>query len=255
MADERPGPAPSPPTESNPRPQNRRPWLLLAVLVLLAGGAALAYWWPRSDPTRPSGDQPLTGKLNVIVRSPERAVEPLQVEEPNALPVRAGGIMSLEVQLEQPACAYLVWIDTEGQVVPLYPWNHETIEVRDVNAPPPARKASKTINNPPIGGGWKFGKKGGVETVLLLVRREPLDPGVRLGPLVGSVPPPKLRHRNEVAVLGLDRGADSVSTILAQNRGPDDEVRAIDEPLRAAMLRLRDHFELIRAVRFAHAEE
>lgn len=252
MADERPAPAPTP-TAPAARPRSRRPWLVLAVLALVAGGAAVAVWWPRSD--KPSADQPLAGKLNVIVRPPERAVEPLQVEEPGATPVRAGGIMSLEVQLEQPACAYLVWIDTDGRVVPLYPWNHEAIEVRDVDVPPPARKAAKTINNPPIGGGWPFGKKGGVETVLLLARREPLGAGVRVGHLLGQVPPPKLRHRNEVAVLGLDRGADSVSTLLSQNRGADDEARAADEPLRAAMVRLREHFELIRAVRFAHAEE
>jgi hypothetical protein len=159
------------------------------------------------------------------------------------------------VQFDVPACAYLVWLDCEGQAVPLYPWNHETIEVRDANAPPPTRKATTTIHNPPIGGGWTFGKKGGVETVLLLARREPLDPGMRLGPLLGQVPPPKLRHRGEVAILGLDRGADSVSTLFARDRGPDDETRAADEPLKAAMVRLRDHFELIRAVRFAHVEE
>ena len=258
MADETPAGSPSPdpavlPPPTPPRARRQRLWLIFIVLLLLVGGVA-AVWWPRSrTPAQP--DQPLDGKLTVIVRPAQRAVEPLAVEEPGALPVRSGGIMNLEVQLEQPAYVYLVWLDCEGQVVPLYPWNHDALEVKDINVSPPVRKASKTINNPPIGAGWKFGKKGGVETVLLLARRTPLDEGTRLGPLVGSVPPPKLRNPGEVAVLGLDRGVGAVSTLLAQNRGTDEEVRALDEPLRAAMVRLHDHFEFIRAVRFAHAEE
>jgi hypothetical protein len=127
--------------------------------------------------------------------------------------------------------------------------------VKDVNQAPPARKASASITNPPIGGGWKFGKRGGVETVLLLARRTPLDASVKLGPLLGSIPPPKLRNPGEVAVLGLNPATDAVATLLAQNRGSDEEVRAADEPLRAAMVRLHEHFEFIRAVRFAHVEE
>jgi hypothetical protein len=225
---------------------------LLAAIALLAGGGAFAAWWYGS-PKQEAGA--LDGKLIVIVRPPERAVEPLLVEEAGALPVRAGGIMSLEVQLDPPAYAYLVWLDTEGQVVPLYPWNHDTIEVTDVNQPPPVRRSAKVVYSPPIGGGWKFGKRGGLETVLLLARRTPLDSGTRLGPLLGQFPPPKLRLRDELVVLGLDGGSESVSTLLARSRGPEDEARAIDEPLRAALVRLRGQFELIRAVRFAHEGE
>jgi hypothetical protein len=236
-----------------PARPRRRPWLLPAALTVLAVGGVLAVLWPGS-PGRPDAG-PLDGKLIVIVRPPERAVEPLPVEEAGALPVRAGGIMSLEVQLSQPAFAYLVWLDCEGQVVPLYPWNPETLEVKDVNQPPPVRRSAKVVYSPPLGGGWRFGKRGGLETVLLLARRTPLDEGTRLGPLLGSLPPPGMRLRDEVVVLGLDAGADSVSTLLAQNRGPEDEARAADEPLRALLVRLRDHFELIRAVRFAHEGE
>ena len=59
----------------------------------------------------------------------------------------------------------------------------------------------------------------------------------------------------QAAVLGLGAGSDSVSTLLASNRGPEEEARAADEPLRALLVRLRGHFELIRAVRFAHEGE
>ena len=261
MADESPatGSAPAPPTAPSTRPpaRGRSLLLLLGILVVIGGAIALAVWWPRSKPSgQPdAADAPIDGKLIVIVRPPQRAVEPLAVEEPGAVPVRSGGIMSLEVHLDQPGCSYLVWIDAEGQVVPLYPWNHDALEVKDVNQPPPARKASQTISNPPIGSGWKFGKRGGTETVLLLVRRTPLDASVKLGPLLGSVPPPKVRNRGEVALLGMNRGSDAIATLTALNRGSDDEARTAAAELRAAMVRLHEHFEFIRAVRFAHTED
>jgi hypothetical protein len=210
--DDLPGkPTPSQPAIPAAEPPHRagrwRLALLVAGLVLLVGGAAFAAWWYNSP--RPDAG-PLDGRLVVTVRPPERAVEPLLVEEPGALPVRAGGIMSLEIRLSQPAFAYLVWLDTEGRAVPLYPWNHETLVVMDVNQPPPVRRSATIVYSPPIGSGWKFGQRGGLETVLLLARRTPLDEGTQLGSLLGPLPPPaKVRARDELVVLGLDRGADS----------------------------------------------
>lgn len=259
MSDESSRSGPIPPESALPaRPQTAparrgRLWLVLAGAALLVGGVVVASQWSAlSGPPRP---QSLDGKLVVTVRPPEQFAEAVSADDAGALPVRAGGIMSLQVQLNQPAYAYLVWIDSAGQVVPLYPWNHETLEVRDVDRPPPARRAADVVYSPPIGGGWKFGEAGGLETVLLLVRRTPLEEGTRLGPIVGAHPPTKLRHREEYALLGLDRGGDGIAVLAAKNRGTDDEARAIDEPLRAAMTRLGEHFELIRAVRFAHSEE
>jgi hypothetical protein len=246
-----PGPA-APAARLAPHARRRRIGLL-AGLTLLAAGALAWLWFELT--ARPPDPGPLDGKLFIVVRPPDHGVEAQPVEEPGAVPVRQGGIMSLQVELNQPAFAYLVWLDSDGKAVPLYPWNHDTLQVRDVNEPPPARKAATVIYNPPIGGGWKFGPTAGLETVLLLVRRTHLEPGARLGDVLRAVPPPGLRHRNEVAVFGLGPGADSVTTLLALHRGLDAEARAADEPLRAAMFRLRDHFELIQAVRFAHEDK
>jgi hypothetical protein len=191
----------------------------------------------------------------IVVRSAGGATDGLLVDEAGALPVRAGDWMSMEVRFNQPAFTYLVWLDCQGQAVPLYPWNYDSIEVKDLNQPPPARRPSKVIISPTLGTGWKFGQRGGLETVLLLARRTPLSEDTRLGSLLGTLPTAKVRLRDEVAVFGLEGGSDSVSTLLASNRGPEEEARAADEPLRALLVRLRDHFDLIRAVRFAHEGE
>src|SRR5947209_14585416 len=110
--------------------------------------------------------------------------------------------MTVEVHYNQPAFTSLVWLDGEGQAIPLYPWNYDSIEVKDLNQPPPTRRPSKVVISPTLGTGWKFGQQGGLETVLLLARRTPLSEGTRLGALLGTVPTAKVRRRDEVAVLG-----------------------------------------------------
>ena len=232
--------------------QRRRRWLLLAVLVLLAGGAVFMRW--HGSLQRPA-EVPLDGELSIVVRSAGGAKDNLQVGEPGALPVRASDWMSVEVHFNQPAFTYLVWLDCNGQAIPLYPWNYDRIEVTELNQPPPVRRPAKVIINPTLGTGWKFGQRGGLETVLLLARRTPLSEGTQLGSLVGTLPPTKMRLRDELVVLGVGSEADSVATLHASDRGPEVEARAADEPLRALLVRLRGHFELIRAVRFAHEGE
>jgi hypothetical protein len=245
------------PARERPVGSSRRWRLVLALCALVvfaAGGAWAAYWW--TGQPRPSEAGPLTAELTVLVRPPARASESLAVEEAGALPAHSGGQMSLTVRFNQPALTYLVWIDPEGQVVPLYPWNHDSLEVRDVGQPPPTRRDAKIVFSPPFGMGWRFGKKGGMETVLLLARRTHLDKGARLATLLGDLPParPRPGHPAELAVLQIRQGEGEVSTLLSRDRGEDAEAVAAEQPLRALLVRLRDHFELVQAVRFVHKE-
>ena len=240
---------------TQPTRSQRWPWKLF-IVFLSAGGificAAVIFRLPTSQKQT---EQSLDGSLIVYVRTSERGVEPIPIEKAGALPVRANGIMSLEANFSQPALAYFVWFDCEGRVLPLYPWNYDTLDVTDINQPPPSRIGAKIIYSPPIGGGWSFGKKGGIETVLLLARREPLDSNLSLGSLLNLPPPPKMQHREELVGFKVNRGDESVSTLFSNNRGMEEDSRTADEQVKTMMLRLREHFELIRVVRFTHEEE
>lgn len=189
----------------------------------------------------------------VFVRPPEQGTESRLAEEPGALPVRAGGIMSLQVQLSQPAYTYLIWLDTEGKAVPLYPWNPKELEIKDIRQQPPLRQAAKLVYSPLFGGGWTFGSRGGMETVLLLARRTPLPEGTKLGSLLSPLPPAdQVSDPQAVAIYGLDGGTQSVSSLLPKSAAQEAVPAELDAALRALLMRLGEHFELIRAVRFAH---
>src|SRR6185295_1365856 len=117
-------------------------------------------------------------------------VEPLPIEQPGALPAKSGGAMFLQVQLQEPAFVYLLWLDAEGRALPLYPWNNEELEVTDIDQPPPERRPTKLILSPLLNHSWNFGDQGGAETVVMLVRRTPLATNVKLGSLLKPLPPP-----------------------------------------------------------------
>ena len=77
--------------------------------------------------------RPLSGDLTLKVWSPGTGGKRgLRVEEPGALPVRRGELVHLEARVNQPAYLYLLWLDSQGRVDPLYPW------VRDFRTPPVA---------------------------------------------------------------------------------------------------------------------
>jgi hypothetical protein len=252
--------AESPPRVPSPKARaagaaRRRLWLAFAVLAVLAAGGAAVVWW-HNQPNR-TPPEPLEGELTILVRGPGRASESVPIEESGALPARPGGQMSLSVRFNRPALAYLVWIDAGGRVLPLYPWNHDDLEVKDVAQAPPTRKATTIVFSPPIGKGWPFGKKGGTHTVLLLARLAPPDKAAPLAPLLSGLPParPRTGHPAELAVLSLGADDEAVSTLTSRDRGPEEEALAAEQPLRALLVRLRDHFELVQAVRFTQEGE
>ena len=86
----------------------------------------------------------------------------------------------------------------------------------------------------------------------MLVRRTPLPSKFDLTSVFGTVPPAPLRDPRELAVLGFQRGQAIAAIERGVHRGLAKESKQIDEPLLQLMERLRPHFEVVRAVRFAY---
>src|SRR3954453_16978550 len=165
------------------RPRVRR-WLIFFPFGFVIGGAVALAWWhnaPAKQEVKAVDGQALSGKLTVLVRPPDRTIDPVPIDQPGALPVVSGGAMCIDAQLDEPAFIYLIWIDSQGQVLPLYPWNNETLEVTDINEPVPTRRASKLVFSPLLGRVWTFGDQPGMETVVVLARSTPLPGDVQLG--------------------------------------------------------------------------
>jgi tRNA A-37 threonylcarbamoyl transferase component Bud32 len=224
-----------------------------AVAVLLLAG--LCIWQLRKDAGSPA--PPLSGELIVRLWSPDgQRKRALRVDELGALPARHKELVVAEARLNQRGYVYLLWLDGQGRATPLYPWNDLLIE-HDLTARPPERPPQQIVTSP-MGSpddrpkGWPLDDHDGLETVLLLARRTPLPADVDLAGIVGRLPPTPLRDRGEFGVRGFDEGQPVDSLNVGENRGLEKEAAAIDDPLLGLMQRLREHFEVVRAVRFAH---
>jgi hypothetical protein len=218
--------------------------LLLGILLWVLAGAL-----GRPEP-------PLSGDLIVRLWAEDgRARQGLRVDERGTLPARHGDRVRLEARLNRAAHVYLLWLDGEGKVNPLYPWNDRKL-VRDLSAPPPELGPHAVVHSPTgeasARKGWKLDRKSGLETVLLLARPTPLPPDVRLARLIGKPAPVPLRDPLELAVRGFDAGQPVDFIRLDRHRGLEQEAAEIDDPLLRLMGRLQPHFEVVRAVRFAH---
>jgi hypothetical protein len=165
------------------------------------------------------------------------------------LPVRNGEWVHLKAVLNQPAYVYLLWVEPDGKVEMYYPWSrYDTVDT-----PPPLQTPRQELDSPEERSkGWPMEGKSGLETILLLARREPLGREVKLGQVIGRLPPAPFAHPQEVVVRGFDHGQPVDALYVGLNRGGGKEAQEMDHPLLQSMERLREHFDLVRAVRFAH---
>jgi predicted Ser/Thr protein kinase len=98
----------------------------------------------------------------------------LSIRAPGALPLRAGDSIRISVRRQRPAYLYLLWIDPGGQAGPLYPWKPGRWEERPPNEDSiaelewPRYAAGQGLQGMPIQ------PPGGLETLLVLARNEPL---------------------------------------------------------------------------------
>lgn len=230
--------------------------LLLLLLVLSAFWIALvaaALWLP-SRFSEPPMTVPLKAGMDLLVWDPEHSGrQGVSATAPQALPLRGGDQVRLCLRLNQPAYIYLLWLNADGSILPVYPWRHGKW-----HQSPPRESPQRYLTLPEeLDHGWTMQvDRDGLESLLLLVRRSPLPREVNLRDLLAQVSQPL--PANTSAATWFQDGMPlpvSQQPDTATLRPPDlGNLAGVQAPLLDMHRRLaevlRPHFELIRGVSF-----
>jgi hypothetical protein len=144
---------------------------------------------------------------------------------------------------------YVLWIDPQGKVAPVYPWKPGHWESR-----PAIELPNDHLSLPEAAdGAWPIQKGiAGMETLLLLARETPLSPQVDLRLLLGDLP--QQTEQDARATVWFENGEVIQDD---SERGPNFfRVEKIDDPVlvtqRLLKERLQPYFDYSYAVSFAN---
>jgi hypothetical protein len=131
----------------------------------------------------------LKGDINVVVWRRENRLadgsysgQPLNLADPNVLPLRPDDGLQIRARLRAGSgYMYIVWLNTEGKVEPLFPWD-ENWKID------PARDVPRTsLDLPDQGAAPLGGGPAGIESLILLARDEKLPPDTDLKKLFAGL--------------------------------------------------------------------
>jgi serine/threonine protein kinase len=259
------------------------PEVLIAALLIIAAGLGSYIWnhdrlsgaarhdqahslMPSANPQGPA-PVPLKGRLEILVWSdpaqPGRGVGtaknglPVSRAESGALPLQNGELVHLQATLNRPAYVYLVWIDSDGKAIPLYPWDSDHSEALwDAPLLKDARRPTERISCPRASTrGFTAVGNPGMQHVVLLARSTPLaSPSRTLQAALADLPSTPLNNKNEVAYL---EWSPLDGSHVAELRGiAPGKTREFDAPVFNVLKeRLQNEFELINVWRFAQIAE
>ncbi len=108
------------------------------------------------------------------------------LDDPSTLPLRAGDQFLIEAKMSVPRYQYLVWIDVEGNVSPVFPWkNANWSELPEEHRP----RAVLRLPSGDASSVWEIPQgPPGMETLLLLARESPLPESTDLEALLSDLP-------------------------------------------------------------------
>jgi hypothetical protein len=233
--------------------RRRRLAILAASLACLVLGWVLVSAFLRPGPAEDASPAAqaaaLKGSLDILIYDPaDKRRQNLFLDDPGAMPLRPGDEFSIEVELKRPAYLYVLWIDTDGQVLPVYPWRPGHWEDRPAAERPVAR-----LRRPEALDQFYKVAKGapGMETLVLLARETPLSPDVDLRAELGPLPRTAVRELRATA--WFENGEP-----VRNRRGREGhfDVTQRQDPVLLTQQRIREklthHFSYVLAVSFAN---
>jgi serine/threonine protein kinase len=234
--------------------------ITLAFVLIVALGTGLVWQFrivelgSNVPPPHPYSDWKAEVDIR-IWRGPDGKAEKYRLGEAGALPVYEGDTFRIEAQVTVPASAYLYlfWINTEGKVVPVYPWVPGKWGTRP-ETETPVNKLSLP-GSPHLDGGLSIlGDVEGMETLLLLARKTPWElDDAAIRELFDGLPPQRpVQDRRSAVWFENGRVVENDS----HRKRVHFEVTRIDDPVlrlqRLLQERLRPIATFSSAVSFAH---
>ena len=202
------------PTEITPRPRltprvSRRGFLAGAAALVVAGALGVGYWAtrPKPDPViePPPPLPPLKGSIDVMMSRPGDSIrQGIGLHDPGTRPLKKGDEVRVLVDLNRPAYVYVLWIDTNGEVQPVYPWLGGKWDKRG------PEKTTAKLRLPDQAGVWNMWKidpgPPGLETLFMLCLEKPLPEDIDLQMILKDLGPQKTTGVDAGAVAWFENG-------------------------------------------------
>lgn len=228
---------------------------------LLAGAAAgaatavaavaLAVWvpWasllpaPQALPAVPAKPAALTATIEIhCQRTGQQGA--YQVLTADLLPLRSGERIQLHAKLSQPLWLYVVSIGSQGEMTLVYPPKGQSPGPVSQLSIPPGRDEWIPLTPP-----------GGTETLLLLGRREKLDPSADLPAALAALGPPPSFDGVGLLVLNDQAGPTFTENKLATLRGFGEKTVTVKKGMLSVLAnQVPAEWDVVRAVSFTHLD-
>lgn len=235
---------------TNPSVFAGRPLAITLVLTGLIIFGVLIAWSPWRASSN-SEETPWAGNIDVLVwneQVPNRVG--LGLHEAGVLPLRPKDQVRVTARVDRPAYLYIVWIDSEGVPLPIYPW-----DAGDWDSRPDREAPVDSVDLPAdLGGGWEIHGQPGMESLLLLARDTPLPESVSLQSLLEEQGTQKWQTGESLVEF---ENGELVTFEQDQTRGPKSfAVTDLNDPVMTLQRKIRDklrpHFEYVRTISFAN---
>jgi hypothetical protein len=232
-------------------------WLIVAAMRRPSAGVA-----GTSTPGTEAPAAALTGWIDIRLWEGKKVAGPrnshrrgLYLHQLDALPLKVGDEIQVELEINRRMFVYVVWINSAGQALPVYPWRNFRWDQRPAEEQPV--QGLKKLPEGAVEDGWEMDAGApGMETLLLLTRETKLtDAGEKaLRAALAGIGPQPLQDGKIEAAVWFKNG--EVVTAEAGRAPKGFDVGRIDDPVLRTQGMLRDKlgpplFDYTRAVSFA----